>query len=96
MLDNAWDGFNACLFAYGQTGSGKSYSIVGYGENKGVIPRTCEEIFKRIAEKNAEPSNTTQYSVSISMIEIYNEKVQDLFTKPEKRPKEGLSVREHP
>ena len=37
-----------------------------------------------------------QYAVSISMIEIYNEKVQDLFTKPEKRPKEGLNVREHP
>ena len=27
------------------------------------------------------------------MIEIYNEKVQDLFQKPEKRPKEGLQVR---
>ena len=96
MLDNAWDGFNACLFAYGQTGSGKSYSIVGYGENKGIIPRTCEEIFNQIAKKTAEPGNTTQFSVSISMVEIYNEKVQDLFTKPEKRPKEGLSVREHP
>ena len=36
------------VFAYGQTGSGKSYSIVGYGENKGIIPRACEEIFKRI------------------------------------------------
>ena len=51
MLDNAWAGFNACLFAYGQTGSGKSYSIVGYGENKGIIPRTCEAIFKQIGEK---------------------------------------------
>ena len=30
------------------------------------------------------------------MIEIYNEKVQDLFTKPEKRPKEGLKIREDP
>ena len=30
------------------------------------------------------------------MIEIYNEKVQDLFTKPEKRPKEGLVPRESP
>ena len=48
MLDNAFQGYNACLFAYGQTGSGKSYSIVGYGENKGIIPRACEEIFKRI------------------------------------------------
>ena len=96
MLDNAFDGFNACLFAYGQTGSGKSYSIVGYGENKGVIPRTCEEIFKRVDKQTAEPGNTMQYAVSVSMIEIYNEKVQDLFTKPEKRPKEGLAVREHP
>lgn len=30
------------------------------------------------------------------MIEIYNEKVQDLFQKIEKRPKEGLPVREDP
>lgn len=48
VLDNAFEGYNACLFAYGQTGSGKSYSIVGYGENKGIIPRACEEIFRRI------------------------------------------------
>ena len=95
-MDNAWEGFNACLFAYGQTGSGKSYSIVGYGENKGIIPRTCEEIFRRIGEKAAKEGAKSQYSVSISMIEIYNEKVQDLFTKPEKRPKEGLKIREDP
>ena len=30
------------------------------------------------------------------MIEIYNEKVQDLYQKIEKRPKEGLAVREDP
>ena len=28
------------------------------------------------------------------MIEIYNEKVHDLFQNPEKRPKDGLQVRE--
>lgn len=32
------------LFAYGQTGSGKSYSMVGYGEDKGIIPLACEEV----------------------------------------------------
>ena len=42
------------------------------------------------------PDNLMQYEVALSMIEIYNEKVQDLFTKPEKRSKEGLNVREHP
>lgn len=37
VLKNAWEGFNTSLFAYGQTGSGKSWSIVGYGTNKGNI-----------------------------------------------------------
>ena len=35
VLSNAWKGYNVSLFAYGQTGSGKSYSMVGYGVNKG-------------------------------------------------------------
>ena len=37
VLKNAWEGYNATLFAYGQTGSGKSYSVVGYGINKGKL-----------------------------------------------------------
>jgi len=38
-LENAWQGYNTSLFAYGQTGSGKSWSVVGYGANKGKIIR---------------------------------------------------------
>ena len=56
VLDNAFEGYNACLFAYGQTGSGKSYSVVGYGENKGIVPRACDEIFKRIEKIKADPA----------------------------------------
>ncbi len=37
VLNNAWQGYNSALFAYGQTGSGKSYSIVGFGANKGDL-----------------------------------------------------------
>lgn len=48
VLENAFQGFNCSLFAYGQTGSGKSYSMIGYGVNKGIVPVTCEELFKRI------------------------------------------------
>ncbi|EER37026.1 kinesin family protein [Histoplasma capsulatum H143] len=29
LLDNAFQGYNNCIFAYGQTGSGKSYSMMG-------------------------------------------------------------------
>lgn len=39
LLDNAFQGYNNCIFAYGQTGSGKSYSMMGYGEEEGVIPK---------------------------------------------------------
>jgi kinesin family protein 1 len=28
LLDNAFKGYNNCIFAYGQTGSGKSYSMM--------------------------------------------------------------------
>ncbi len=48
ILDNALQGYNATLLAYGQTGSGKSYSMVGYGPNKGLIPTLCERLFLSI------------------------------------------------
>lgn len=93
ILNNAWEGYHVCLFAYGQTGSGKSYSIVGYGANKGVIPIACEEIFNRI-RSSANP--LIKFDVKVSMLEIYNEQVQDLLQSPDKRVKGGLKVREHP
>jgi len=91
VLDNAWAGYHCCLFAYGQTGAGKSYSMVGYGNNKGIVPISCEEIFKRIGS-NTDPNK--RYEVMISMLEIYNETVQDLFIKFDQRPKNGLQIRE--
>ncbi|VDK53767.1 unnamed protein product [Anisakis simplex] len=94
VLDNAWKGYNCSLFAYGQTGSGKSYSMVGYKNNKGIIPIVCEELFNRIDAQSAKNSGT-EYQVSISMFEIYCEKVRDLLSdKPP--PKGGLKIREHP
>ena len=91
ILENAWEGYHCCLFAYGQTGSGKSYSMVGYGANKGIIPISCDEIFKRI-EENKDKDKT--FEVQVSMLEIYNEKVQDLLIRPDKRPQGGLKIRE--
>ena len=99
ILDNAWLGYHCCLFAYGQTGSGKSYSMVGYGANKGIVPISCDEIFKRIGQ-NTDKDKTFEVQVSMLEIynekvqEIYNEKVQDLLIKPDKRPPSGLKVRE--
>lgn len=70
VLDNAWDGYHCCLFAYGQTGSGKSYSMIGYGANKGIVPIATTEIFERI-KRTTTPEKW--YEVCVSMLEIYNE-----------------------
>lgn len=84
---------NCCLFAYGQTGSGKSYSFVGYGTNKGIVPQVCDEIFKRKTE--IEASGTTTLQVTFSMMEIYNEKIRDLLN-PDPKTNNDLKVRTTP
>ena len=41
--------FQVCIFAYGQTGSGKTYTMMGrpgHPEEKGLIPRSLEQIFQ--------------------------------------------------
>lgn len=91
LLDNAFKGYNNCIFAYGQTGSGKSYSMMGYGEEAGVIPRICEDMFRRITETQNDQNLT--YTVEVSYLEIYNERVRDLLNPATKG---NLKVREHP
>ncbi|XP_042781836.1 kinesin-like protein KIF28P [Panthera leo] len=88
ILDSAWQGYNATLLAYGQTGSGKSYSMVGLGANKGIIPNVCEELFQAIEERE----RNQEYQVTFSMLEIYNEQIRDLLSRT-KQPG-GLKVRE--
>ncbi|XP_033626333.1 kinesin-like protein KIF28P isoform X2 [Asterias rubens] len=90
VLDNAFQGFNCSLFAYGQTGSGKSYSMVGYGPNKGIVPITCDVLFQTIEKSQG----AVKYEVTFSMLEIYNEQVRDLLQKV--NPKGGLAVRQNP
>ncbi|XP_070160505.1 kinesin-like protein KIF13A isoform X7 [Polyergus mexicanus] len=90
ILDNAFQGYNACIFAYGQTGSGKSYTMMGSGDNKGIIPRLCDNLFDIIAKQQ---SSELTYKVEVSYMEIYNEKVHDLLDP--KQNKQSLKVREH-
>ncbi|CAG8567553.1 10363_t:CDS:2 [Gigaspora margarita] len=90
LLNHAFGGYNTCIFAYGQTGAGKSYSMMGYGEDKGIIPLTCCELFNRI-DRNCD--NTVTYQVQVSYIQIYNERVRDLLNP---KNKGNLKVREHP
>ncbi|OKL58712.1 hypothetical protein UA08_06040 [Talaromyces atroroseus] len=91
LLDNAFQGYNNCIFAYGQTGSGKSYSMMGYGKEHGVIPKICQDMFKRIA--TIQEDKNLNCTVEVSYLEIYNERVRDLLNPATKG---NLKVREHP
>ena len=57
------------IFEYDQTGDGKSYSIVGYGNNKGIVPISCEEIFNTI---NQNKVLNLHFEIEVIMLEIYN------------------------
>ena len=77
LLEAAWEGYNSTVFAYGQTGSGKSHSMVGFDHtDKGIIPTACERLFERIGA-NEDPE--LSFRVECSMLEIYNERIRDLF-----------------
>ncbi|XP_073534921.1 kinesin-like protein KIF13A isoform X5 [Phyllobates terribilis] len=90
ILDNAFQGYNACIFAYGQTGSGKSFSMMGTADQPGLIPRLCCALFLRAAE---EENDSQTFKVEVSYMEIYNEKVRDLLDP--KGSRQSLKVREH-
>ncbi|XP_067367338.1 kinesin-like protein KIF13A isoform X1 [Channa argus] len=90
ILENAFQGYNACIFAYGQTGSGKSFSMMGNGDQPGLIPRLCCSLFDRV---HREANEAHSFKVEVSFMEIYNEKVRDLLDP--KGSRQSLKVREH-
>jgi len=78
IVDDVIGGYNGTVFAYGQTGSGKTHTMMGDMDNeefKGLIPRIVEQIFHSIISS---PS-TMEYTVKVSYMEIYMEKIRDLL-----------------
>ncbi len=65
--------------------------MMGYGEEAGVIPKICQNMFERITEFQKDKNLT--YTVEVSYLEIYNERVRDLLNPATKG---NLKVREHP
>ncbi|XP_010563226.1 PREDICTED: kinesin-like protein KIF11 isoform X1 [Haliaeetus leucocephalus] len=84
ILDEVIMGYNCTVFAYGQTGTGKTFTMEGerspneeytWEEDPlaGIIPRTLHQIFEKLSE------NGTEFSVKVSLLEIYNEELFDLL-----------------
>ncbi|CAG8645454.1 4544_t:CDS:10, partial [Gigaspora margarita] len=78
IVDEVISGYNGTVFAYGQTGSGKTHTMMGNMDDeefKGLIPRIVEQIFQSIIDSPP----TIEYTVKVSYMEIYMEKIRDLL-----------------
>lgn len=78
LIQSALDGHNVCIFAYGQTGSGKTHTM---SSQDGVNSFALRKVMAAVADSET-PESQYQYQVSISCVEIYNEKLRDLLHYP--------------
>lgn len=75
LIRSVCDGFHVCIFAYGQTGTGKTYTMQGPSNNPGVNHRALACLFETV---NKEYLNH-DFSLAVTLLEIYNEKIVDLM-----------------
>ncbi|XP_076615343.1 kinesin-like protein KIF22 [Chaetodon auriga] len=78
ILPHILNGQNASVFAYGPTGAGKTHTMLGSSDQPGVIPRAVREVFNLVKAKDEDEG--WDYSIGMSYLEIYNEKVLDLLS----------------
>ncbi|KAK9339800.1 chromosome-associated kinesin [Lipomyces starkeyi] len=71
VVNSVVEGYHGTIFAYGMTGTGKTYSMQGLPSSPGIIPLSISEIFAQVSF-----ATTT---ISVSYLEIYNERVKDLL-----------------
>ncbi|XP_076856822.1 kinesin-like protein KIF22 [Brachyhypopomus gauderio] len=77
IIPHVLSGQNASVFAYGPTGAGKTHTMLGSQEHPGVIPRAVREVLHLVRTQDQEE---WEFSVGMSYLEIYNEKVLDLLS----------------
>ncbi|XP_022634171.1 kinesin-like protein KIN-5D [Vigna radiata var. radiata] len=85
IVNEVLEGYNCTIFAYGQTGTGKTYTMEGGARKKngefpsdaGVIPRAVKQIFDILE------SQTAEYSMKVTFLELYNEEITDLLAPEE-------------
>ncbi|CCG80808.1 putative Kinesin family protein [Taphrina deformans PYCC 5710] len=74
LVNAVADGFHGTVFAYGMTGTGKTYSMQGTQSEPGVIPLAVRDLLRttsRMCDK--------RYTLKVSYLEIYNERIRDLL-----------------
>lgn len=86
LLAGIIQGYNGTVFAYGATGAGKTYTMLGNGEEPGIMARALADLFSIV-----ETTKDKQFKIKLFYIEVYNELLRDLLGKGE-----TLELREDP
>ncbi|TVU43611.1 hypothetical protein EJB05_10096 [Eragrostis curvula] len=93
IVSDAISGTNGTIITYGQTGAGKTYSMEGPSilhcnqQKTGLVQRVVNELFESLLKSSTSMSTWT---VKLSMVEIYLEKVRDLLD----LSKDNLQIKE--
>ncbi|KAH8739501.1 kinesin heavy chain [Cryptosporidium ryanae] len=74
-------GINVTIFAYGQTSSGKTHTMLGdnKGSYDGIIPLSINEIFSLANNRGKIHNVETEFTFTVSYLEVYNERLIDLL-----------------
>eukprot|EP00759_Apiculatamorpha_spiralis_P044432 PhF_6_TR41353/c0_g1_i1/m.62781/K10396/KIF5; kinesin family member 5 len=75
IVEDVFQGYNGTIFTYGQTGSGKTHTMVGPAGQHGIMLRSVHHLFDLVRSA----SKDLQFEITVSVVEIYNEKVRDLL-----------------
>ena len=94
IVKSSLDGLNGTIFAYGVTSSGKTHTMMGDDVTPGIVPHAIAELYHLIGKL----SKRKEITVHMSMLEIYNEVVNDLLNpantnlRLREDPKRGIYV----
>lgn len=78
ILQSVKDGLNGTLMVYGQTGTGKTFTMLGNdGEDNGLVHKVIANMLAHVQQKTLEGA---QCALTLSMIEIYNERLTDMLS----------------
>eukprot|EP00753_Platysulcus_tardus_P013664 PLAT3821.7.p1 GENE.PLAT3821.7~~PLAT3821.7.p1 ORF type:complete len:832 (+),score=473.90 PLAT3821.7:23-2497(+) len=78
VVREVMEGVNGTIMAYGQTGAGKTFTMIGdtrVYKHRGIAPRAIAQLFSE-----AENRPETEFTLSVSYMELYNERIFDLLS----------------
>ena len=75
------------------TNAGKTYTIQGTDENPGIFPKLINAILDHMSSLPIVQTHTSP-TLSMSMLEIYNEKIYDLLTLKDGNRRDKLNIRD--